>query len=95
MKQHLSACWKDLKLFIKNFREVPLEEINHYQILVLKYLVDDKYEEKGKFEPLDAHIESEILMNAELNKQVQSAHALEELNRGNVENLTEGDSVLK
>lgn len=74
---------------------MPLEEINHYQILVLKYLVDDKYEEKGKFDPLDAHIESEILMNAELNKHVQSAHALEELNRGNVENLTEGDSVLK
>ena len=37
---------------IKNLNEVPIDEINQYQILVLKNLVDDKY--KDKLEQMDA-----------------------------------------
>ena len=43
IKTRLSEVWKDLSLVIKNFREVPIEEVNHYQVLVLKNMVDDKY----------------------------------------------------
>ena len=69
LKNHLMAVWKDMKLFIKNFREVPIDEINHYQVLVLKYLVDDKFDE-AKFEQLDSSIEAELQKSKELNKQV-------------------------
>lgn len=43
-----------MSLVIKNFREVPIEEVNHYQMLVLKNMVDDKYADETKFEQLDA-----------------------------------------
>lgn len=46
LKLHLGEVWKDLTLVISNFKEVPLEEINQYQMLVLKNLIDDKYTEK-------------------------------------------------
>ena len=54
LKARLSEVWKDLCLVIKNFREVPIDEVNHYQILVLKNLVDDKYSDQAKFEQMDA-----------------------------------------
>lgn len=50
----------------KNFKEVPIEEINHYQVLVLKNLIDDKYSEEAKFTHLDDQIESAISKQAEL-----------------------------
>lgn len=54
VKTRLSEVWKDMSLVIKNFREVPIEEVNHYQMLVLKNMVDDKYADETKFEQLDA-----------------------------------------
>ena len=42
-KTRITDSWKDLSFMIRNFKEVPIDEINHYQILVLKNLVDDKY----------------------------------------------------
>ena len=61
LKGRLSEVWKEFCLVIKNFREVPIEEINHYQILVLKNLVDDKYSDSAKFEQLDAQIEADMI----------------------------------
>ena len=50
-KSRIIDIWKDLSLMIKNFNEVPIDEVNHYQMLFLKNLVDDKYSKKsGKFE---------------------------------------------
>ena len=49
-RTRLADVWKDLNLVVKNFSEVPLEEINHYQILVLKNMVDDKYGDYDKFQ---------------------------------------------
>ena len=49
-KLRLSEVWKDMSLVIKNFREVPIEEVNHYQVLVLKNMVDDKYADQTKFD---------------------------------------------
>ena len=54
MKNYLTDSWKDLGLVIKHFKEVPIDEINHYQILVLKNMVDDKYADEAKFTQLDA-----------------------------------------
>ena len=79
LKARLSDVWKDLCLVIKNFKEVPIEEVNHYQILVLKNLVDDKYGDDTKFEQLGALIEADLIKHGELNRQVQSAQILEEL----------------
>lgn len=59
LKQHVVQVWKDMKLFITNFREVPIDEINHYQLLVLKYLVDDKYE-AAKYDSYDHSIEADL-----------------------------------
>ena len=40
-----------MSLLVKNLREVPVDEVNHYQVLVLKNLVEDKYASEGsKFE---------------------------------------------
>ena len=50
MKTRLQDVWKDMSLVVKNYREVPLDEINHYQVLVLKNLVDDKYADEIKFD---------------------------------------------
>ena len=61
LKGRLSEVWKEFCLVIKNFREVPIEEVNHYQILVLKNLVDDKYSDSAKFEQLDAQIEADMI----------------------------------
>ena len=61
LKGRLSEVWKELCLVIKNFREVPIEEVNHYQMLVLKNLVDDKYSDSAKFEQLDAQIEADMI----------------------------------
>ena len=41
---------KDMGLVVKNLKEVPLDEITQYQVLVLKNLVEDKYGEDAKFE---------------------------------------------
>ena len=47
----LVDAWKDMSLLVKNLREVPVDEVNHYQVLVLKNLVEDKYASEGsKFE---------------------------------------------
>ena len=54
MRVRLASVWKDLALVVKGFKEVPLDEINHYQILVVKNLVDDKYADEAKFEQIDA-----------------------------------------
>ena len=70
---------------IKNFKEVPLEEINQYQMLVLKNLIDDKYSEKGRDEQLSAQIADDLLRHAELNNLVSSAVANEELSRINAD----------
>ncbi len=67
---HLGEVWKDLTLVINNFKEVPLEDINQYQILVLKNLIDDKYTEKARDEQLSAQIADDLLKHAELNKLV-------------------------
>ena len=48
-----------MHLFVRNFREVPIDEINHYQMLVLKNIVDDKFYE-AKFEQLDSIIETDL-----------------------------------
>ena len=72
---------------IKNLNEVPISDIDQYQILVLKNLIDDKY--KDKLEQVDAQIESEIDKHTELNKQLKSAHLLEELSRKNMEGQDE------
>lgn len=85
MKNYLTDSWKDLGLVIKHFKEVPIDEINHYQILVLKNMVDDKYADEAKFTQLDAQIEADVLKYGELHKEVVSAHVLEELGRWNVE----------
>ena len=79
LKAGLNEIWKDLCLVIKNFREVPIDEVNHYQILVLKNLVDEKYSDQAKFEQLDAQIEADLIKHGELNRQLQSAQILEEL----------------
>ena len=70
LKARLSEVWKDLCLVIKNFKEVPIDEVNHYQILVLKNLVDDKYADDTKFEQLGAQIEANLIKHAELNRQL-------------------------
>ena len=70
LKFRLSEVWKDLCLVIKNFKEVPIDEVNHYQILVLKNLVDDKYADDTKFEQLGAQIEADLIKHAELNRQL-------------------------
>ena len=70
LKARLSEVWKDLCLVIKNFKEVPIDEVNHYQILVLKNLVDDKYADDTKFEQLGAQIEADLIKHAELNRQL-------------------------
>lgn len=67
-KNWLGAVWKDLSLMIRNLREVPIDEINHYQMLAMKNLVDDKYAHSNKFEQLDAHIEASFIKHAELNR---------------------------
>ena len=48
-----------MSLCVKNFKEVPIDEINHYQILVLKNLVDDKYAD-AKYEQLDLQISADL-----------------------------------
>ena len=68
LKIKLGDAWKDLSLVIKNFREVPIDEVNHYQILVLKNLVDDKYGDEAKLEQLDAQIEADLIKHTELNR---------------------------
>ena len=70
LKFRLSEVWKDLCLVIKNFKEVPIDEVNHYQILVLKNLVDDKYADDTKFEQMGAQIEADLIKHAELNRQL-------------------------
>ena len=51
----LVDAWKDISLLVKNLREIPVDEVNHYQILVLKNLIEDKYASEGlKFEKQDA-----------------------------------------
>ena len=67
-RTRLSELWKDFSLVIKNLNEVPLSDINQYQILVLKNLSDDKY--KDKLEQMDAQIEAEMLKHTEINKQL-------------------------
>ena len=57
LKMRLTDVWKDFSLVIKNFTEVPISEINHYQMLVLKNMVDDKYSDSSK---LEAIIEADI-----------------------------------
>ena len=51
----LVDVWKDISLVVKNLREVPVDEVNHYQVLVLKNMIEDKYAFEGsKFEKHDA-----------------------------------------
>jgi len=57
LKCKVVALWKDLKVVVNNFKEVPIGEINLYQVLVLKNLVDDKYADAEKFGWLDNQIE--------------------------------------
>lgn len=46
-KTKLVDAWKDISLIVKNLREVPVDEVNHYQVLVLKNLIEDKYTSEG------------------------------------------------
>ena len=80
LKSRLSELWKDLGLVIKNFNEVPIGEINHYQILVLKNMVDDKYSADHLVQ-LEAFLEADLLKFKEVNKQVQGFLLLEEINQ--------------
>ena len=80
LKSRLSELWKDLGLVIKNFNEVPIGEINHYQILVLKNMVDDKYSADHLVQ-LEALLEADLLKFKEVNKQVQGFLLLEEINQ--------------
>lgn len=50
----LAEVWKDLTQVVKNFKEVPLDEINHYQILVVRNIITDKYGDSVKFQQLNA-----------------------------------------
>ena len=61
-KTKLVDAWKDISLLVKNLRELPVDEVNHYQVLVLKNLIEDKYTSEGsKFEKQDAQIEADLL----------------------------------
>ena len=78
LKGRLSDVWKDFGLVIKNFNEVPIAEIDHYQMLVLKNMVDDRYSDQTQLEAL---LEADMLRFKEVNKQVQGFLLLEELNQ--------------
>ena len=80
LKNRLNDLWKDFGLVIKNFNEVPISEINHYQILVLKNMVDDKYSSTDLMKQ-EALLEADLLKFKEVNKQVQSFLLLEEINQ--------------
>jgi len=68
LRTNLLSIWKDFKIVIKNLKEVPISEINHYQVLVLKNLATDKYAaEKTQQE---TQIEADLLKFSDLNKQV-------------------------
>jgi hypothetical protein len=49
-RTRLADVWKDLTLVVKNFSEVSHEDIDQYQILVLKNMVDDKYGDSDRFQ---------------------------------------------
>ena len=68
LRTNLLSIWKDFKIVIKNLKEVPVSEINHYQVLVLKNLVTDKY--AAEKTQLETQMEADLLKFSELNKQV-------------------------
>ena len=46
MKGRLVEQWEDMCSIVNSFNELPLDDINHYQLLVVKNLINDKYQEK-------------------------------------------------
>ena len=89
LRLRLVDIWEDLKKVASNFNEVPLDEINHYQVLVVKNLLVDKYGDSAKLAQADAQIESDVRRHTELNKEVQTADLLEELSRKNATELSD------
>ena len=53
-RTRLAELWKELTQIVKNFKEVPIDEINHSQILIIKNIVTDKYGDSEKFQQLSA-----------------------------------------
>ena len=43
LRTRLSDTWKNFSSVIKHMDEVALDEVNHYQLLVIKNLFADKY----------------------------------------------------
>ena len=43
LRVKLNEIWKNFAIVVKNVDEVPIDEINQYQLLVIKNLIGDKY----------------------------------------------------
>ena len=88
-KTKLNELWKQFSVVIKNVAEVPIDEINHYQLLVVKNLVSERYSEE-KVAALSAALEADNVLHAEMRNQLTRAFMMEEASKGILEGVVDG-----
>ena len=64
-KNKLNELWKQFSVVIKNMAEVPIDELNHYQLLVVKNLLVERYPPE-KVAELEASLEADNVLHNEM-----------------------------
>ena len=64
-KSKLNELWKQFSVVIKNMAEVPIDELNHYQLLVVKNLLVERYPPE-KVAELEASLEADNVLHNEM-----------------------------
>ena len=64
-KNKLNELWKQFSVVIKNMAEVPIDELNHYQLLVVKNLLVERYPPE-KVAALEASLEADNVLHNEM-----------------------------
>ena len=90
-KNKLNELWKQFSVVIKNMAEVPIDELNHYQLLVVKNLLVERYPPE-KVAALEASLEADNVLHNEMRNQLTRAFIMEEASKGILEGVADGPS---